>query len=67
MRNCFEKVPGKYDLLKMDYADNESQDVVDKPKIKEEPPVKVCTICLMLIILILFLKQKNCIQFQYKY
>jgi len=38
-RHNFEKVPGKYDLLIMDYnADQEEKDVVDAP-VKEEKPV----------------------------
>ena len=38
-RHNFEKVPGKYDLLIMDYnADQEEKDAVDAP-IKEEKPV----------------------------
>lgn len=38
-RHNFEKVPGKYDLLIMDYnADEEEKDSVDAP-VKEEKPV----------------------------
>ncbi|CAL1532290.1 unnamed protein product [Lymnaea stagnalis] len=36
-KDSFDKVPGKYDLLKMDYsAEVNGQDQVDAPKVKEE-------------------------------
>ncbi|KAF2349553.1 Poly(ADP-ribose) polymerase regulatory domain [Trinorchestia longiramus] len=42
-RDCFEKVPGKYDLLHMDYSDEplkeESSDQADGPS-KERKPIK---------------------------
>ncbi|KAK3701458.1 hypothetical protein QZH41_014541 [Actinostola sp. cb2023] len=38
-RLMFVKVPGKYDLLTMDYKADDEKDEVDAPKVKEEKPV----------------------------
>lgn len=50
LRECFEKVPGKYDLLKMDYSG--TPDEVDTKKDQEKLPKKKVFIFIFFLILI---------------